>query len=164
MQRKILIASIIIIPVLISLFVSWLILTKPKSSSQRLSQFPTATPTPQDIIEELVFPAHNASTLEIDNFYKTALAKAHSTPEITLSSCNASPKIIKVAQDTAITIQNTDLKARTLMIGRTNKYTIPAKGKITVAANFGKDIGTYGYSCDNAPTSAGIIVLTNNTE
>lgn len=166
MQRRILIAVIIIIPLLISLFASWLILNRSKKSNSpsQLSQFPTATPTPPDIISGLVFPAFDASSVEKDRFYDAALKKAQRTTEITLSSCNASPPIIKVAPNTQVTINNTDAKERTIAVGRTQKYTVPAKGRVRFAANFDENIGTYGFSCDNGAISTGIIVLTNNQE
>ena len=161
MQRKILIAVIIIIPILISTFVSILIVNKPKktvSQDQRVSQPSIPSPSPQ-IVAGLEFPTTNATSSEIDAFYSKASAKAQNSGEITLSSCNMNPDIIKIAPNKTIVIKNTDTKTRIIHIGRDNSYTVSARGTISVATNFGSGIGTYGVHCDNSKKPVGIIVL-----
>jgi hypothetical protein len=161
MQRNVLIALAIFIPVLISGYVTYTMLNRPKAGSPiRTSQLPVPTPTTPMVIDGLTYPSANASSEEIDRFYASALAKAQGVSEISLSSCNPTPLIIKVAPNKHVVIKNTDARERIISIGSDQTYTVPARGEVTITANFEQGFGVYGYQCDYAPGAVGTIVVT----
>jgi hypothetical protein len=162
MQRNVLIALAIFIPVLISGYITFLILNKPKPNTTvtRPSQLPVATPTLPIVIDGLSFPSTNATVEETDAFFVSVQAKAQDATGISLSSCNPTPRIAQIGTDKQFAIKNTDNRERFITINQEHTYTIPARGEITVAANFGQGVGVYGYKCDNSPDTVGVLVVT----
>ena len=162
MQRKVIIALLVAIPVLISVYISFLILNKPKPTGPTAtSRLPLATPTPPVVVAGLSLPSANATSAEKDIFFNAARQKAQSVTEITLSSCNPTPQIVKVAPGKQVILKNTDTRERSISVGADNTYLIPARGETKVTANFGQGVGTYAYYCDSSSDAAGILVVTD---
>lgn len=166
MQRKVIIGLIILIPVLISAFVSFMILNRPGQqqlfpNQNKSTQLPIPTPTSVSIVDNLPFPPPNASTTEVDSFYKEALAKAPESSQITFSSCNPKPFIIKIISGQKLRVNNTDSKERAIAIGRDQTDIIPARGSTTITPTAAQGIGVYGIHCDGSKKVNGLLVVTN---
>jgi hypothetical protein len=158
------IVFLIILACVISGAISFMLL-KNIIAHQALPKKPVAArsdaSTPAPAALDVTLPAENASPEEIDTFYVATLRKATKANEITISNCTPEPKFIKVAPNTKITLKNTDTKMRVITVKKKLTYPVPAQGEATLVANFGNDIGTYGYSCGQSSQLAGIIVITN---
>lgn len=91
--------------------------------------------------------------------FEESVKKAQAADRLVIGDCKGSPEVIKLQNQSTFTIANTDEKDHTLHIDEKHSYEVPAKGAIEVKAEFSNGAGLYGYGCDRAPFSAGLILI-----
>ncbi|MBI5134422.1 MAG: hypothetical protein HZA81_03515 [Candidatus Taylorbacteria bacterium] len=88
------------------------------------------------------------------------LEAAVKTDTINISTCVANPTVAMVAFGQKITFVNDDSVEHMIGFNIEDRYSVPAKSKKEIVADFEKGKGIYGYGCDASQRAIGMIVVT----
>lgn len=113
-------------------------------------------------VEEVIrnFPPENATDEEKAKHFAAVNTLAQEGDRLEINDCQVSPPILKVKNKQNFQIVNTGDTDQAIYV--TKEYNIPAGQTITVTADFGHGVGTYGYGCQSIPNSLiGIILVTD---
>lgn len=74
-------------------------------------------------------------------------------------NCKIQPVVVKVQKGANLELKNYDSTPHTIRFDEKRSFLIPASGSITAPVDFPKEVGMYGYACDDHSGPAGIVFI-----
>lgn len=130
--------------------------TAPKATAGAQKTAPNLTADESFVLSNIL---ESKETEKEKNVFQIALSKAAvEGDQLNISSCSPKPVVLNLKGRKDFIVKNDDALTHTLTIYAT-KYSVPAKGNITIAiADFGQSGHVYPYSCDDV-SIAGVFWL-----
>lgn len=120
--------------------------------------------TPATEQNVLQVPAENATDEEKQRHFDLAVSLARESQALEITNCKANPIVLKIENGKSFTVVNKDSVEHALVLTPELRFVIPAESPKTIAADFGKGPGLYGYGCDGIPRLMGLFLVTIPTE